>query len=138
MSVGVAFLKLLGFFVVTLKDLKQEADEFDLEGKDRTKFLKKEWRRIQDAKLEKERFEMEAEQKRLKSEAKEKRLEREREMEEKRLERKMKQKRFKKETKSQSKNLAAQLVLERLQLEEARVERENVEARAEVSFLRHT
>ena len=43
-------------FFVALKDLKQQADEFGLEGKDRTKFLKREWRKKQDAKLEKERF----------------------------------------------------------------------------------
>ena len=44
-----------GIFSVTLEDLKQLAVEFGLEGKDRTKFLKEEWRKIQDAKLEKER-----------------------------------------------------------------------------------
>ena len=44
-------------FSVTLEDLKQQANEFDLEGKDRTKFLKKEWWKTQDAKLEKKRLE---------------------------------------------------------------------------------
>ena len=47
----------MNFFSVTLEDLKQQANEFDLEGKDRTKFLKEERRKTQDAKLEKERFE---------------------------------------------------------------------------------
>ena len=63
--------------------------------KNRTKSLREEWKIIQDAKLEKERFEMEAEQKQLeseaeqkqlKSEAEEKRLREKREAEEKRLE----------------------------------------------------
>ena len=105
-----------GIFSVTLEDLKQQADEFGLEGKDRTKFLKEEWPKVQDAKLEKERFEREAEQKRL---------EREKEMEERRFEREL-------EAKLQSEKLAAQLELERLQLERAKMERENIEARAEV------
>ena len=48
-----------GIFSVTLEDLKQQTDEFGLEGKNRKKFLKEEWRKIQDANLEKERFEME-------------------------------------------------------------------------------
>ena len=65
-----------------LADLKQQADEFGLEGKDRTKFLKAEWRKIKDAKLEKERFEKEAEQNRF--EAEQKRLE----VEEKRMQKK--------------------------------------------------
>ena len=70
-----------GVFSVTLEDSKQKADEFGLEGKDRTKFLKEERRKIQDAKLEKERFEREAEeQKRL-------------EMEEKQFEKEMEEKR---------------------------------------------
>ena len=46
-----------GIFFDTLEDLEQQADEFSLEGKDRTKFLKEKWLKIQDAKLEKERFE---------------------------------------------------------------------------------
>ena len=70
-----------GIFSVTLEDSKQQADEFGLEGKDRTKFLK-EWWKMEDAKLEKECFKMEAEQKHLES-AEEKQLERE--MEEKRF-----------------------------------------------------
>ena len=49
------------FFSVTLEELKQQAHEFGLEGEDRTKFLREDWRKIHDAKLEKERFEMEAE-----------------------------------------------------------------------------
>ena len=117
-------------FSVTLEDLKQQADEFGLEGKDRTKFLKEELRKIQDAKLEKERFESdkrrlekEAEQKRFEAEATENPLQRE--MEEKRLERKL-------EAKLHSEKLAAQLELESLQLERAKVERENIEALAEV------
>ena len=52
-----------GSFFVTLEDLKQLANEFGLEGKDRTKFLKEEWRKIQDTKLKKKRLEREAEQK---------------------------------------------------------------------------
>ena len=48
-----------GIFFVMLEDLKQQADEFGTEGKDRTKFLKEEWRKIQDAKLEKKGFESE-------------------------------------------------------------------------------
>ena len=59
-----------GIFSVTLEDSKQQANEFGLEGKDRTKFLKEEWQKIQDAKLEKERFERKAEQKRLETEEK--------------------------------------------------------------------
>ena len=54
-----------GIFSVKLKHLKQQADEFSLEGKDRTKFLKEEWWKLLDAKLEKERFEREAEERRL-------------------------------------------------------------------------
>ena len=70
-----------GIFSVTLEDLKQQVDEFGLEGKDKTKFLKEEWKKIQDAKLatQKTRFEREVEndrfeQKRSESEAEEKRL----------------------------------------------------------------
>ena len=48
-----------GIFSVTLKDLKQQADEFGLERKDKKKFLKEEWRKMQDAKLEKKFFERE-------------------------------------------------------------------------------
>ena len=130
-----------GIFSVTLEYLKQQASEFGLEGKDRTKFLKEEWRKIQDAKLKKERFEREerrlekeAEQKRLK--AKEKRLEKKRKMEEKQFEKEMEEERFERELKAelQSEKLAAQLELERLQLERAKVERENIEARAEVQW----
>ena len=96
-------------FFVTLKHLKQQTDEFGLKGKGRTKFLKEERRKIQDAKLEKECFELEAEQKQLKSEADEKRLQREREAEElrlktaeKRLERELEEKRLEREAKLQS------------------------------------
>ena len=46
-----------GIFSVMLKDLMQQADEFGMERKDRTKFLKEEWLKVQNAKLEKERFE---------------------------------------------------------------------------------
>ena len=67
----------IGIFSATLENLKQRANVFELEGKNRLKFLKKKWRRIQDVKLEKERFEREAEQKRLESTAEEKRLEKE-------------------------------------------------------------
>ena len=45
-----------GIFSVTLEDLKQQADEFGLEGKDRTKFLNKKLRKIKDAKLAMENF----------------------------------------------------------------------------------
>ena len=45
-----------GNFSVTLEDLKQQADEFGLEEKDKTKFPKEKWRKMQNAKLEKERF----------------------------------------------------------------------------------
>ena len=48
-----------GIFSVTLEDLKQQADEFGLEGKDKTKSLKEGWWKMQDVKLQKERFEME-------------------------------------------------------------------------------
>ena len=132
------------FFSVTLEDLKLQADEFGLEGKDSMKFLKEEWWKIQDAKLGKERFEMAAEQKRLELEATEKRLQRERkteeklllerEMGEKRLQREMEEKRLERELEAelQSEKLAARLELERLQLERAKMERENIEARAEV------
>ena len=64
-----------GIFFVTSEDLKQWADDFGLERKERTKFSREEWRRNEDAKLEKNHFEMEAEQKQLKSEAKQKRFE---------------------------------------------------------------
>ena len=56
-----------GIFSVTLEDWKQQVDELGLEGKNRTKFLKEEWRKIQDAKLEKKRFERE--ERRLEKEA---------------------------------------------------------------------
>ena len=142
--------KATGSFSVTLENLKQQADEFGLEGKDRTKFLKQEWRKIQDAKLEKEhfereerllekqaaqiRFEVEATEKRLQREVEEKRLEREKEMEERRLEREneMEERRLEREAKLQSEKLAAQLQLERLQLEKAKMERKNIAARAKV------
>ena len=52
-----------GIFSVALEYLKQLANEFGLEGKDRTKFLNEECRKIKDAKLEKEGFEIKAEQK---------------------------------------------------------------------------
>ena len=54
--------------------------------------------------------------------------------EERRLEKERRKKQFKRklEAKLQPTTLAAQLELERLQLKRARVERENVEARAEV------
>ena len=58
---------------VTLQDLKKQADEFGLKGRDRTKFLKGEWQKIQDAKLKKKCFKREAEQKQIKLEAVEKR-----------------------------------------------------------------
>ena len=61
---------------------------------------------------------------------KEKRLERE--VEEKRLEREMEEKHLDRKAKLQSEKLAAQLELKRLQFERARVERENIKARAEV------
>ena len=67
-------------FSVTLEDLKQNVHEFGLEGKDRTKFLKKDGKKMQETKLAKEkaRFEREVErerleQKRLDSEKEEKR-----------------------------------------------------------------
>ena len=66
-----------GIFSVTLEDLKQQADEFGLQRKDRTKFLKEEWRKILDAKLEKERFEREAEERRSEKEAEQLRLKKE-------------------------------------------------------------
>ena len=75
------------FFSVTLEDLKQQADEFGLEGKD---FLKEKWRKIQDAKLEKERFERK--EKRLEKEAEQKGLE----PEEKRFEKKIEEKTIRK------------------------------------------
>ena len=50
-----------GIFSLTLEDSKQQADEFGLEGKNKTKSLREKWRRIRNAKLEKEFFEMEAE-----------------------------------------------------------------------------
>ena len=105
-----------GIFSVTLEDLKQQTDEFGLKGKDRTKFLKEEWRKIQDAKVEKERFEKEAEERRLEKETEQKRLE----MEEKRLKREL-------EAKLHSEKLAAQLELERLSLERAKMEREIID-----------
>ena len=76
--------------------------------------------------------EHEVEEKRLKMEVEERRLEKE--MEEKRLEREMKEKGFEKEleAKLQSEKLATQLEHEVLQLERAKVKRENMEARAEV------
>ena len=108
-----------GIFFVTLEDLKQQANKFELRAKDRTKFPK-EWRKIQDAKLEKESFEMKENQKRLESEAEQKRLELEAEQkrlesEERRMkkEREMEKKRFNRETKLLSEKLAAQLMLER-------------------------
>ena len=112
-----------GIFSVTLEDFKQQADEFGVEAKGRTKFLKEEWRKLQDANLEKERFDMK--EKRLEREMEEKQLESEREMEEKCLE---------SDALLQSEKLAAQLELERLQLETASLERENVEARTEVQL----
>ena len=81
-----------GIFFVALEDLKQQADEFGLKGKDRIKFLKEEWQKIQDAKLEKERFERE--ERRFEIEAEQKRIESA--AEEKRLERKIEKKRFEK------------------------------------------
>ena len=98
-----------GIFSVTLEDLKQQADQFGLEGKERTKFLKEEWRKIQDVKLEKKRFERD--KKRLEKEADQKRLQRKREAEEKRLEREIEEKRVEKEleAKLQSEKLTAQL-----------------------------
>ena len=103
-------------------------------------------------KAERKRLESETGQKRLESEAEkerllrereteEKRLEKEREIDEKRLERKIKEKRLEKEVeekqlerkvKSKPEKLTARLELERLQLKRARVEGENIEARAEV------
>ena len=89
--------------------------------------------------MEKERFEREAEQKR--SEMEERRFEKEKEMEEKRFEKQIAEKRLKKEmeekrlkrgTRLQCEKLAAQLELERIQLERAKMERENIDARAEV------
>ena len=53
-------------------------------------------------------------------------------MEEKRFEREVKEKRLERWAKLQSEKLAAQLQLKRLQLERARVECKNIEARAEV------
>ena len=53
-------------------------------------------------------------------------------MEEKRIENEVKEKRLEKDVKSQAKKLAAQLELESLQLERAKVECENIEARTEV------
>ena len=53
-------------------------------------------------------------------------------MEEIRIENEVKKKRLEKEAKSQSKKLAAQLEIERLKLERAKVECENIEARTEV------
>ena len=120
-----------------------------MKGTDRTKFLKEGWRKIQDSKLEKERFEKE--QKRLKSEAEKKRLEKEREMEEKRLEREMEEKRLEREmeekhleremekkrfereleAKLQSEKLVVQFELEKIQPKKTRVERKNIEALAE-------
>ena len=61
---------------------------FGLQRKDRTKFLKEEWRKILDAKLEKERFEREAEERRSEKEAEQLRLKKE----EKRLEKRWKKK----------------------------------------------
>ena len=111
-----------------------DADEFDLEGKNKTKFLGEEWQRTQNAKLEKECFEREAEQKRLDLETTEKRLRNKREAEERRLEKEMEENRSVRETKLQSEKLAAKLEFERLQLERASVEREKIEARAEVKL----
>ena len=61
-------------------------------------------------------------------------MQRKREAEEKRLEREIEEKRVEKEldAKLQSEKLTTQLYLERLQLKRAKVERENIEARAEV------
>ena len=55
------------FFSVTLEDLKRQADKFGLKRKDRTKYKKEEWQKIQDAKKEKKRFEKE--EKRFEKEA---------------------------------------------------------------------
>ena len=87
---------------------------------------------IQDAKLEKEHFAREAEERRLQKEAEKRRFQKE--MEETQLEREMEEKRLEREqeAKLQSEKLAARLELERLQLKRARLERGSIEARAEI------
>ena len=42
-----------GICFIRLEDLKQQADEFGQEEKEKTMFLEEEWQKIQDAKLEK-------------------------------------------------------------------------------------
>ena len=56
-----------GILSVPLEELKKQADEFGLERKDRTKFLKKESKKIQHAKsaMKKARFEREVEKEQL-------------------------------------------------------------------------
>ena len=40
-----------GIMSFTLEELKRQANEMGLEGKEKTKFLREEWRRLQDAAL---------------------------------------------------------------------------------------
>ena len=55
---------------VIMEDLKQQADDFGLEGKEKTKFLREEWQKIQDAKLAIEIARFEVKEKRLKRQKK--------------------------------------------------------------------
>ena len=59
---------------VTLEDLKRQAEEIGLEGKEKTKFLTQGWKMIQDNEVRKLKLAAEAEERKLAAEAEERKL----------------------------------------------------------------
>ena len=59
---------------ITLEDLKRQAEEIGLEGKERTKFLIQGWKMIQENEVRKLKLAAEAEKRKLAAEAEERKL----------------------------------------------------------------